>query len=457
MTLPEELLAALAAQGGGRVALIIGAGASYEAPTSMPLASECAQEAHRRLMEDGVLNQGECPDPLDLSSVADSVHARSGRQGQLVERLPMGRFRNATPNDGYLFAAALLREQAIGALITLNFDLAVDHALATVGAGDEVAIVTGPHQQLALINVVHLHGDVNTGPEDLILRSDQLATVWQDGWQELVATRVMTAPVVVFAGLGSPAQVLLDAIRRIREAIPAHRAMHVDPRPQNETAFSQEVQVPAERYVQAGWNDFMSALGARVTADQVAQLDRAVNEFVAREEHAAEEVGPLLDLLRSLNLVGLGRIRARWLVEDVPFLPGRTTDPKLLAVLLYGLALARRVTESVMFIQANGNIQLQRGNRLLGFLVLASGRGTRSRETLETLLRSTGRFRTPQGFEPVVVLHTATLGEPQEVAAPADLVADPEGDSIVSTGQKTVMLDIETLRVSPDSLVEAFS
>ncbi len=455
--LPEELLGALAAEGGGRVALVIGAGSSREAPTSLPLAGECSEEAHRRLIEDGVLEHGECPDPGDLSALADTVHAKRGQQVELVERLPMVQFRNATPNEGYLFAAALLREHAIGALLTLNFDLALDHALAALGAGDEVAIVTGSHQPLGLVNAVHLHGDVNTDPEDLILRTEQLQTAWQDGWQELVTTRVMTSPVVVFAGLGSPAEVLVEVIRRIRQAIPDHIAMHVDPLPPGASPFSEAVEVPPERYIQAGWGDFMRAMGARIAAEQITQLERAVDQLIEREGYEAEEVSGTLEMLRRLNLVALGSLRAQWLLEMVPYLPGRTADPDLIAVLLYGVALAQRIMTCDMFTQGNGNIQLQRDDRLIGFLVLASGRGTRSPETIEVLLRRMGRLRTPRGVEPLVVLMTGTLGRPREIAPPEDLVASLEEDSIVAARRETVMLDIDALRANPDALVEALS
>src|SRR6185436_7441805 len=141
MAVPEELLGAISAPGGGRVALVVGAGCSIEAPTGIPAARHCSGEIHRRLVADGVLQDGECDDPEDLSHVADAVHHKTGAQGPVVQRLceryPL---KLACPNEGHLIAAAMLSEGVIGAIVTLNFDLALSNALSQLGV-DTVGII----------------------------------------------------------------------------------------------------------------------------------------------------------------------------------------------------------------------------------------------------------------------------------------------------------------------------
>ncbi len=108
MDLPAELLQAISSPGGGRIALVIGAGCSVEAPTGVPVASQCSVEVHRRLLDDGVLQNGDCADPYDLSAVADAVFARTHSQRDVVERLrERYNLKLATPNDGHLIAAAI--------------------------------------------------------------------------------------------------------------------------------------------------------------------------------------------------------------------------------------------------------------------------------------------------------------------------------------------------------------
>lgn len=113
VTLPPELLQAISAEEGGKVALIIGAGCSFEPPTDLPLSRGLSEDAHARLVADAILAAGDCADPSDLSCVADVVFDKTTHQDALVDRFPLARLRNAAPNDGYLIAVALLREHAI--------------------------------------------------------------------------------------------------------------------------------------------------------------------------------------------------------------------------------------------------------------------------------------------------------------------------------------------------------
>src|SRR5260370_36693119 len=52
--------------------------------------------------------------------------------------------RSPETTEGYILAAALLREQAVVCLMTLNFDSAIAVALSQLGAKDSVAVIHGP-------------------------------------------------------------------------------------------------------------------------------------------------------------------------------------------------------------------------------------------------------------------------------------------------------------------------
>ena len=188
MPLPSELLQGISAVGGGQVVLVIGAGTSVEPPMSVPLARDCAEAAHRELVDDGVLAAGECADPSDLSVLADAVYAKEGGQSELVTRLPRRQFRHAIPNRGCLIAAALLREQALRGVLSLNFDLGMATALTELGVDDDVAVITGPadHAQLATTNLIYLHRNVDAPYEEWILRTESLEKGWKERWQEVV-------------------------------------------------------------------------------------------------------------------------------------------------------------------------------------------------------------------------------------------------------------------------------
>jgi len=221
--LPPELLGAVASPGGGKIALVIGAGCSVEAPTGVPVSSVCSAEIHRRLVADGVLQEGDCADPTDLSLVADAVFAKTHSQRAVVERLlEQYDFKLATPNNGYLIAAALLCEGAISSVVTLNFDLALSNALSQLG-GRTVGVVESPAelQRQKTINVYYLHRNVNAAdPEQWVLRTDALREEWRGNWEQIIATSVLKSPIVVFAGLGSPIGVLIESVKLLRNALP---------------------------------------------------------------------------------------------------------------------------------------------------------------------------------------------------------------------------------------------
>ena len=208
MPLPQQLLQAVASPGGGRIALVLGAGCSMEPPTGLPSGSASAQELHRILVAVGVLIEGDCPDPSDLSQLADAVFAKTNSQRDLVERfLDRYNLKLAKANDGYLIAAAMLSERVISSIVTLNFDLALTDGLVTLEVGQDVAVIERPADlpRQGVVNVYYLHRNANAeNPEDWVLRTSALQVEWANTWQPIVATRVLAAPVVIFAGLVSP-------------------------------------------------------------------------------------------------------------------------------------------------------------------------------------------------------------------------------------------------------------
>ena len=140
----------------------------------------------------------------------------------------------AQANDGYLVAAVLLREGVIETVMTLNFDLAMSHALGSISATD-VSVVPGPMSadELGGATVIYLHRNVEEQDlEQWILTVEALDSQWQEGWEGVVAARVIASPVVVFAGLGSPAAVLTKTVEKVRKGVLAtHKVYVVDPSP----------------------------------------------------------------------------------------------------------------------------------------------------------------------------------------------------------------------------------
>ena len=185
--MPSVLLRAIA-QCDGSVVLVAGAGASMEPPTRLRSGGHYAREAHRRLVADGVISPSDCSDPSDLSEVAQVVYDKTGRQLELTSRLPEADWRMAQPNEGHLAAAALLAEGAVRCIVTLNYDLALQHALSQLGLRG-VSVVRGPEDpaNIGAKSLVFLHRSVELPHETWILTKEALEESWRGAWEEAVA------------------------------------------------------------------------------------------------------------------------------------------------------------------------------------------------------------------------------------------------------------------------------
>jgi hypothetical protein len=226
----------------------------------------------------------------------------------------VNRFRTAQPNEGYKLAAALLRERALSCVLTLNFDLAMSTALGSIGA-DDVAIVQGPedHGRIGAFNLIYLHRNANCDVERWILTTRALTAEWHDQWEEVIARRFIGGPITVFAGLGSPAAVLLQTTQRIRAAVAA-ALYQIDPADRESCQFFRLLALPAAAYLQMGWSAFMQKLSRRVLDEHVLELRDACAAVVESQGLPAENVTQVCHALRNEGLLGLGQLRARWLL-----------------------------------------------------------------------------------------------------------------------------------------------
>ena len=447
--LPPDLLAALVAPGGGRVVLILGAGCSVEPPTSLRLSREYAREAHHHLVADHILDQGQCPNPDDLSSVADSVWEATGSQEELIRRLPVAEFRNAAANDGYILAAALLREHVIACVMTLNFDLAMSQALASVGAKGDVSTIGGPqdHGNLGLINLIYLHRNAHAPANDWILRSTALQQLWQGAWEEAITHRVVAAAVTVFAGLGSPAAVLIETTQRIRGMLGNAAAIYqVDRVAAHQSAFFAALGLPAAAYIRTPWTQFMRELAQRVVVEHREELRAACLILQESEGWEPEDVDQLCDRVLDLGLLGLGQLRARWLLSDMPYIPRYMSNVSHIADLMLVVRLIERRSTTSAKLGSDGVVEFWEGDRMRASLLCVSGRGQRRWGSLEAeVRRSEPYWRYKRRIRHVIVagVHGA---RPQQIAPPEDLVREATQDDLIGGDQKLQLSDVDDIR-----------
>lgn len=323
--IPPQLLAAVAAHGGGQITVVLGAGCSCESPTSVPLSAVVSAEACRALELDGILPKGSCADPSDLAAVADKVFEIYGKQAELVKRLPIDTFRMAPPNEGYRLLAALLAEHAIGAAITLNYDMALPTAVSTLHLSQDVTVVANPQETPPIGKpcIVFLHNHAyETDLEKWVLRKISLDQGWQNGWQEVVTNLFLAAPNVIFAGLGSPAPVLEAAVKKIGSALGGKNFFQNDIVACSDSTFAKELGIPTDRFVQAGWSAFMASLANRLLSEQMSQLRMRAAALYRENALSHENVDPIFTELEARGLLELGLLRARCRLEGSAYSPG---------------------------------------------------------------------------------------------------------------------------------------
>jgi hypothetical protein len=434
--LPADLLRAVA-QRRGHVALVVGAGCSLEPPTALQLGSHYATDAHRQLLAEGVLAEDECTNPEDLSVLASTVHDKCGTQRPLVDRLPKQRFRLARPNRGHLLAAALLREGAVAAVLTLNFDLALSAALAELSAV-EVDIVAGPEtlNEFGRTALVYLHRNVDeVDAERWILRKEALAREWQGQWEEVVVRRVVATPHIVFAGLGAPAEVLTTTVALIRDAIGCAHSVHlVGPDP--DTEFATALRVPETDKILLGWCDFMILLAKRLETELAHELEQEGRTLCDDHgwEDEIEHIQSLCDRFMSQGLVDSGKARSQWLLRPESYTV-HSIGQELVADLLLAIGIIERELGAEAIFREDGIVTLCYPNGARVDIMPASGRGSRSWSVIESRARERAKSAGP--LAPRFVLIAGVTGEAQgaDISPPDDIVGSLDRDNIAATNE----------------------
>lgn len=454
--IPAAILHA-ATEANGQIVLVVGAGCSCMAPTNVPMANACSRDAYRRLVEDGVLQDGDCGNPDDLSELADTVFAkREHRQAELVQRLPLDRFKRARSNEGHMTAAALMRENVLSSILCLNYDLALEHALTEIG-GLEVKSIAGPQDvgNVGAHNVVYIHRNVDEADfEKWIIRASALRGEWQEGWEALIAQVILTKPCIIFVGLGSPAGVLIETTRQIRQRVDQVAVFQIDAGDRADNRFFAALDLRPEAYIKRGWIEFMDELGRRVCTEQLHELKTACMTVITADALATDDVEELIAHLADLNIVELGKLRAEWLMDESPYTPRGDHVTRLVAPLLVAAETIRRKVNSDTLVIGDGLIEYKDNADAVVTSVMMVAAGTRSWAAIEPLLRNRrariGRF----AVEPALVVVSGATGPRLDALSPPPNIAFDEErpDNIIMAKPTPIMLDAHDINVTPNLL-----
>lgn len=404
--IPSEILQQITDAAGSRIVLVVGAGVSMESPTNFRSGAFYSRDAHRKLVEDGVLEDGECIDPDDLSALAEAVYLKHGSQKELTSRLPKDVWRTAAPNSGHLIAAALLLEGALHHVISLNYDLAFQNAITVLGNSGNITFVEGPdeHANVGAHSVVYLHRSVNQDEETWVLRKTALDSEWDAEWESVIAASNLSAPLVIFVGLGSPAKVLTESVERL--AAKAKSSYYLVDR-NLETKFADALSTNLTGTVQLYWGEFMTKLANRVASEQLQHVRDAYEQLIQDEpEMAPDHTRDVTTPLAHVRLVELGKARSTWLLDPHSYsAEGDPARQQHIAHLLLGLDRVMTAMETTSVeLDDHGRFTLttQQGTQLV--FGLAHGKGLSSWSAISTKIRERNQGLAPQHRTGIVIV-----------------------------------------------------
>jgi len=450
---PPHLLQAVAEQT-GRIALVVGAGCSLESPTSLELSDEYARQVHAQLVVEHVLDSGDCANPNDLSAVTSAVWSKVESQEPVVTRLPRGAFRDAQANDGYLTAAALLREGSVSAVLTLNFDLAMSDALGQLSANDEVAVIASPAAvgDLGSRVLVYLHRNANEDNfDEWTLRVESLTDEWKGRWEEVLSQRVLSSPVVVFAGLGSPAAVLTESITWIRSCIePGHHHTYVVD-PAATTSFQTALELPDDAHIRMGWCEFMAHLDDRLSDHLRTALEESCRELCTSHswDNEAASISSVCDAFYKRGLVASGKQRARWLLHKRSYLSDSEHIRGFIAYLLLGIGLVQRQPGTDVTVRHDGVVELLRENRVVGSCLPVSGEGTHHWTAIEPRVKAVLKKMEAHEIPSAILIAGLQGPAPSEITPPEDVGCSVVDGDIIGGDMSPLHITVDELRADP--------
>lgn len=197
--LPQELLDAHAE---GRVVFFVGAGASYAAPSSLPLFEDLAVALGAEAGKPYVKPVAGAGEPLDrfLGGLTHLTPPYAVHERAHTTLTPT----TSLPNDWHDAIVRLAAAYGRPRIVTTNFD---DHLDAAAAAADVTFSDKwiGPALPLGhtVAGLVHLHGSVTRGHEKLVLTDKDLGEAYlSEAWATRFLLRLFQENVVVFIGYG---------------------------------------------------------------------------------------------------------------------------------------------------------------------------------------------------------------------------------------------------------------
>ncbi|MCC9144504.1 MULTISPECIES: hypothetical protein [unclassified Arthrobacter] len=257
-------------------------------------------------------------------------------------------------------------------------------------------------------SIIYLHRSVNQNEEDWVLRKNDLDTEWRDKWESVIAAANLSAPIVIFVGLGSPANVLTESVARLTTK--ANSSYFLVDRNQ-ESKFSEALGVNLTGSVGLYWGEFMQKLAERVTTEHLHHLTEA-HEQLAKDEPsmASLQTRSVTAPLENIDLLKLGSARSTWLLETSKYTAeGDSARRQHIAHLLLGLdRLKTALSATSVELDDHGRFKVNPAHGAPMVVGMAHGKGLNSWAGISTKVRNRNEGLAPQNRTGIVMVAGAT-------------------------------------------------
>ena len=364
-----------------------------ESPPQLPSGARLSKNAHDKLVKDGVISEKDCTDPWDLADVASVIFEKKGTQEELVQRFPVQQMKRAKPNQGYKYLAALMSERCISYALSLNYDLAVQNAVSELGLANEIDCIENHGTPLSTSpTVIHLHGCINCHPDALVMRTEAMKEEWKNNWEQIIATQVLAAPRILFAGLGSPAPVLSETIDLIKNAIGSDKPLYQsDIAKKDDNKFANALGIAEGNYIQLGWTEVMSALAERLKIECIDTLKDKGKQLLESNGHNDDDVitfFSLADKFSQVSLLDFGKFSANLLLNlNSDYVPEHKFESQRYVHPMLMLVKGCEAGNFTVRPRIGGVWSIGNERNKIGDALLVSGGGTKSFQSIENDVR----------------------------------------------------------------------
>jgi hypothetical protein len=192
----------------------------------------------------------------------------------------------------------------------------------------------------------------------------------------------------------------------------------------------------------------MEKLGSRLVEQHVTSLSDAVAQRVTEDELDTEDLTAIIEWLKRIGLVDLGRLRSRFLFRDQVYEPDTKIGRHLVADLLHALGAIERLSGAQARLSTDGVVEFVRDGRVVSAFVVVSGCGSRGRVAMENLINGRLRELRSRSVVPQGALIGGSPGWEERISPPVDIAIDDPAASIVTSASSPLLVTVEDIRAT---------